>query len=289
MRHCLACDAQYLEGQNDCPACGNRPKIVEGFTAYAPDLAQESEGFDASYFPVLARLEASNFWFKARNELILWALARYCGGFRSYLEIGCGTGYVLSGVARRFPDAVLSASEIFTAGLGFAAERVPSAAFMQMDARRIPFSEEFDVVGAFDVVEHIKDDEAALAQAYKALKPGGHLLLTVPQHAWLWSPSDDYARHERRYSKAELHEKVRTAGFRLKRSSSFVSLLLPLMLISRLSSKKKQVEFDPIDEFRLTPWMDAAFYQALALERGMIRLGVNFPAGGSRLLVAQKA
>lgn len=289
MRHCLACDAQYLEGQNDCPTCGNRPKIVEGFTAYAPDLAQEGGGFDASYFPVLARLEASNFWFKARNELILWALARYCGDFRSYLEIGCGTGYVLSGVARRFPDAVLSASELFTAGLGFAAERVPSAAFMQMDARRIPFSEEFDVVGAFDVVEHIKEDEAVMEQAYKALKPGGHLLLTVPQHAWLWSPSDDYARHERRYSKAELHEKVRTAGFRLQRSSSFVSLLSPLMLISRLSSKKKQVEFDPIDEFRLTPWMDAAFYQAMALERRMISLGVNFPVGGSRLLVAQKA
>jgi SAM-dependent methyltransferase len=289
MKHCLACDAQYLEGQSDCPACGNRPGIVEGFTAYAPELAQEGGGFDASYFPVLARLEASNFWFKARSELILWALARYCGGFRSYLEIGCGTGYVLSGVARRFPDAVLSASEIFTAGLGFAAERVPSAAFMQMDARRIPFSEEFDVVGAFDVMEHIKEDEAVLAQTYKALKPRGHLLLTVPQHAWLWSPSDDYARHERRYLKAELHEKVRSAGFRLQRSSSFVSLLLPLMLISRLSSRKKQVEFDPTNEFKLPAWMNAGFYQALALECRMIRLGVNFPVGGSRFLVAQKA
>jgi SAM-dependent methyltransferase len=288
MRHCLACDAQYFDGQSDCPVCGHRPKIVEGFTAYAPELAQEGGGFDASYFPVLAQLEESNFWFKARNELILWALAKYCGDFRSYLEIGCGTGYVLSGVARRFPEAVLSAGEIFTAGLGFAEERVSSAAFMQMDARHIPFSEEFDVVGAFDVVEHIKEDEAVLAQAYKALRPGGHLLLTVPQHVWLWSPSDDYARHERRYSKAELHEKVRKAGFRLKRSSSFVSLLLPLMLISRLSSKKKQVEFDPTDEFKIPFWMNAAFYQTLALERAMIRLGVNFPVGGSRLLVAQK-
>ena len=288
MRRCLACDAQYLEGQSDCPACGNRPKVVDGFTAYAPELAQKGGGFEASYFPVLARLEDSNFWFMARNELILWALAKYCGGFSSYLEIGCGTGHVLSGVARRFPEAVLSASEIFTSGLGFAEERVPSAAFMQMDARHIPFSEEFDVVGAFDVVEHIKEDEAVLAQAYKALRPGGHLLLTVPQHAWLWSPSDDYARHERRYSKAELHEKVREVGFRLQRSSSFVSLLLPLMLISRLSSKKKQVEFDPTDEFKLPFWMNAVFYQTLALERGMIRLGVNFPVGGSRLLVAQK-
>lgn len=289
MRHCLACDAQYIEGQNDCPACGNRPEIVEGFTAYAPELAKEGGGFDASYFPVLARLEESNFWFNARNELILWALARYCEGFRSYLEIGCGTGYVLSGVASRFPEAVLSASEIFTAGLGFAAERVPSAAFMQMDARRIPFREEFDVVGAFDVVEHIKEDEAVLAQAYKALKPGGHLLMTVPQHAWLWSPSDDYARHERRYSAAELHEKVCAAGFRLRCSTSFVSLLLPLMLISRLNSKSKHEPYDPTDEFKLSTWMNAAFYRVMAIERGMIKLGVHFPVGGSRLLVVQKA
>jgi SAM-dependent methyltransferase len=289
MRHCLACDAQYLEVQNDCPVCGYRPEIVDGFTAYAPELAQEGGGFDASYFPVLARLEESNFWFKARNELILWALARYCGGFRRYLEIGCGTGYVLSGVARRFPDAVLGASEIFTAGLGFAAERVPSATLMQMDARRIPFSEEFDVVGAYDVVEHIKEDEAVLVQAYRALKPGGHLLLTVPQHAWLWSSSDDYARHERRYSAAELHEKISAAGFNLLRSTSFVSLLLPLMLISRLNSKNRQKPFDPTDEFKIPSWLNAAFYQVMALERSLIKLGANFPVGGSRLLVAQKA
>ncbi len=288
MRHCLVCDAQYLEGQNDCPACGNRPKIVEGFTAYAPDLAQEGGGFDASYFPVLARLEESNFWFKARNALILWALARYCAGFRSYLEIGCGTGYVLTGVARRFPDAVLSASEIFTAGLGYAARRVPSAAFMQMDARRIPFSEEFDVVGAFDVLEHIDDDVAVLDQAFKALRPGGHLLLTVPQHAWLWSPSDDYARHERRYSASELHAKLGAAGFVLRRSTSFVSLLLPMMLASRLKSRRKQGEFDPRDEFNLPQWMNTALYGVMAFERGMIRLGLKLPWGGSRLVVAQK-
>lgn len=288
MRHCLACDVQYPAVQNECPACGHRTEVVEGFSAYAPELAQQGGGFDASYFPVLARLEESNFWFKARNELILWALTRYCGDFRTYLEIGCGTGYVLTGVAHRFPDAVLSASEIFTAGLRFAAERVPSAAFMQMDARHIPFSEEFNVVGAFDVVEHIKEDDAVLAQAYKALKPGGYLLLTVPQHAWLWSSSDDYARHERRYSKEELHEKVRSAGFKLQRSSSFVSLLLPFMLISRLSLKKKQAEFDPTEEFKLPAWINAAFYRVMALERGVIRLGLNLPVGGSRLLVAQK-
>ncbi len=288
MKHCLACNTHYPSRAGECPACGQVVGTVDGFTAYAPELAHEGGGFDAAYFPVLAGLEEANFWFKARNELILWALEKYCTGFRSYLEIGCGTGYVLAGVHSRFAAVDLWASEIFTAGLGFAAQRVPSATFMQMDARRIPFVEEFDVVGAFDVVEHIREDTWVLAQAFKALKPGGCLLLTVPQHAWLWSPSDDYAQHERRYSAPELHEKIQSAGFRLQRSTSFVSLLLPMMLVSRLKAKKKEAPFDPTEEFKLPRWMNEAFYRIMAMERGLIRRGVNLPFGGSRLVVARK-
>ena len=58
--------------------------------------------------------------------------------------------------------------------------RVPFAHFMQVDVRRVPFVEQFDAIGALDVLEHIKEDEAVLAQLHSALKPGGVLLLTVP-------------------------------------------------------------------------------------------------------------
>lgn len=287
MRCCLTCDARFPAAMAGCPACGSRPQHIDGFVAYAPALAHGGGGFDPSYFATLARLEEGNFWFRARNELILWALEKYCQGFRSYLEIGCGTGYVLSGVARRFADVSLSASEVFTAGLAYAAQRVPSATFMQMDARSIPFVDEFDVVGAFDVLEHIQEDETVLAQAYKALKPGGHLLLSVPQHAWLWSPADDYAKHERRYAHTEILRKLRGAGFGLRRSTSFVSLLLPLMLASRLIAGKKRA-FDPLDEFRLPAWMNEVFFRIMRGERRLIGLGLNLPVGGSRLLVARK-
>lgn len=248
----------------------------------------EGGGFEVAYFPVLARLEAGNFWFRARNDLILWALQKHCANFQSYLEIGCGTGYVLSGVAHRFPQTRLTASEIFTTGLQFAAQRVPQAELLQMDARDIPYRDEFDVVGAFDVVEHIQEDEAVLAQIHAALKPGGHLLLTVPQHQWLWSPSDEYARHERRYTATELHSKVRSAGFTLLRSGSFVSLLLPLMLASRLTSRRKASVFDPLDEFKLPSWLNGSLYRLMKAEIGLIKLGINFPAGGSRFLIARK-
>lgn len=288
MKYCLVCKRPHDEALNDCPACGYRPKNLNGFPAYAPELAHEGAGFDSTYFPVLAQNEEASFWFRARNKLILWALGRYCEGFKSYMEIGCGTGYVLSGVARQFPNSIHYASEVFVAGLDFAKKRVPSAALIQMDARRIPYADAFDVIGAFDVVEHIKEDELVLAQVHKALKPGGHLLLTVPQHMWLWSPSDDYACHERRYSAQELHKKLHAAGFKLVRSTSFVSLLLPPMLASRLRSKKPQAEFDPTNEFRLPTWLNNLFYQLMSIEISLVQLGLNFPLGGSRLIVAQK-
>jgi SAM-dependent methyltransferase len=288
MKRCTACGACHPSVQEHCSACGFKPRVLDGFVTHAPHLMHEGGGFEAAYFPVLAQLEAANFWFRARNELILWALQKYCGNFQSYLEIGCGTGYVLSGVAHRFPRAHLTASEIFTTGLQIAAQRVPQAQLLQMDARDIPFRDEFDVVGAFDVVEHIQEDEAVLAQVHAALKPGGHMLLTVPQHQWLWSPSDDYARHERRYTASELHGKVRSAGFTLLRSGSFVSLLLPLMLASRLTSRRKASVFDPLDEFKLPSWLNESLYGLMKAEIGLIKLGINFPAGGSRFLIARK-
>ncbi len=77
-------------------------------------------------------------------------MRRYFGRPAKILEIGCGTGFVLSEISRLFPAAELSGSEASCSGLAFAAQRVKSASLFQMDARHIPFREEFDVVGAFD-------------------------------------------------------------------------------------------------------------------------------------------
>ena len=94
-------------------------------SAFAPELALESEGFEAGYFARLAEQEAGNFWFRSRNRLLIWALERYFPNAKNFLEIGCGTGFVLSGLRKAFPNLVLSGSEVFTEGLGFAAARLP--------------------------------------------------------------------------------------------------------------------------------------------------------------------
>lgn len=240
-------------------------------------------------FAELARSEADFFWFRARNRLIIWAVGKYCPALSSFLEIGCGTGYVLSGLSAAFPGAKLYGSEMAAEGLKFAVARLPHCELMQMDARNIPFTAKFDAIGAFDVLEHIEEDARVLAEAHKALKPGGKLFITVPQHAWLWSPIDDYSCHYRRYSAKELHEKLNAAGFNTLRSTSFVSSLLPAMFLSRsMSGRKAPQDASGVHEFAIPGWLNRSLEIVLNAENGLIRRGMNFPAGGSRLVVAMK-
>ena len=288
MRLCTSCNRPFDRASWKCPFCLHEPERLNGHLAFAPELANKNEGFEADYFPKLAELEANNFWFRSRNQLLVWALQWYFPEARSFLEIGCGTGFVLSGIRRASPELSLCGSEIFSAGLSFAAERLPGVELFQMDVRRIPFREEFDVIGAFDVLEHVKEDEEVLSQMYQSTRKSGGILVTVPHHPFLWSPADDYARHVRRYTSRELGDKVRRAGFEVIRVTSFVSLLLPLLVLSRLKQRFQKSEFDPTSELRINPLLNTALKRILDLERSTIRGGLSLPFGGSLLLIARR-
>lgn len=243
--------------------------------------------FDPRHFEKLYALEERSFWFRGRSDLIDWAIARYFPLARDFLEIGCGTGYVLNRLHAAFPLLALTGSELFAEGLIYAERRLgTSAKLIQLDATRLPFKAEFDAIGAFDVIEHIEDDVRVLANAHTALKPGGGLLVTVPQHAWLWSETDVSACHVRRYSRSELKEKLHAAGFETVRITSFVSLLLPAMLIARRRKRGGSIEVEA--ELDLPAAINAFGYVTLCLETLLIRLGINLPFGGSLLAVARK-
>jgi SAM-dependent methyltransferase len=247
-----------------------------------------SGGFDEGSFEHLPLAEEGSFWFRSRNSLIVWALRRYFPNAESMLEVGCGTGFVLAGVRDAFPHMRLVGGELFPAGLEVAARRVPDAELLELDARRLPFEAEFDIVGAFDVLEHIEEDETALLEIHTALRPGGGLLVTVPQHPALWSAVDEYSRHVRRYRRRELLTKLRAARFEVVHSTSFVSLLLPVLALSRRRFRGKKA-FDPLSEYCAPPFVDSALGWVLTAERALIRVGLSLPAGGSLLAVARRA
>lgn len=284
MNRCPACGRDT--GDDACAACGYRAGSIDGFVAHAPALAQDSAGYDAAHFPRLAALEAGNFWFRARNRLLLRLLARHAAEDCDYLEIGCGTGFVLAAVAARFPRWRISGSEVLADGLAFASRRVPGARLFQMDARVIPFRAAFDVIGAYDVLEHIDDDARVLQEMHTALRPRGVAVLSVPQHRWLWSAQDDAAHHARRYARGELECKLLAAGFDVLWSSSFTTLLLPLMALSRLRPRRSA--HDAYAELSLPRSIDALFDLVMRIEGALLAMGLRLPAGGSRVVVARK-
>ena len=287
MKCCPACAVCFDSETWVCPRCGFRPAEVGGIVRFSAEPSMGAGGFNPDSFARLAELEEVNFWFRGRNRLIQWALKKYFPKAENFLEIGCGTGFVLKGLQDSIAPISLAGSELFGDGLLFAKARLPGVALFQMDARQIPFAEEFSVIGAFDVLEHIAGDGCVLDEMFRATRSGGGVMITVPQHRFLWSASDEHAKHQRRYSRAELSSKVRKAGFVVERITSFVSLILPLMVWSRMTSKNS-LEANPWREFEINRPLNATLEHLLAIERALIRAGVSFPAGGSLLLVAKK-
>ena len=143
MKVCSTCGAKFNSPGWQCPLCHNTPEYIEGYPALSPEVAPAGNGFKLEYFEQLASLESTNFWFRSRNRLIIHALRRFFPKAQTFFEIGCGTGFVLSAIERNIPYLLLYGSDIHTAGLACAERRLKGAELFQMDARRIPFENEF--------------------------------------------------------------------------------------------------------------------------------------------------
>lgn len=267
-----------------CSQCGWSAPTEDGIpSCLAED--QRPVGYDAAHFTHLAPVEAVHFWFVARNALLTWALHRYFPDAASFLEVGCGSGQVTLALQRANPGLHVTGTDAFMEGLRIARQRVPEAEFVQADVRRLPFDAEFDLVGSFDVLEHVAEHEQALDEMVRAVKPGGGVVITVPQHAFLWSAMDVYAGHVRRYSRGRLTQLLESRGLQVERATSFVSLLLPLMLALRMTQRRTPARW----EFGVHPGFNEAALSVMAVERVAIRAGLSLPFGGSVLIVARRS
>jgi len=176
--------------------------------AFAPEMAFENDGYAPEAHDKIAQFEQRCFWYWSRNRLVQFSLQKFFPSAQYLFEVGCGTGHVLAGFSDVFPEIRLVGGEIYLKAFKYASSQVPHAEFIQVDACNLPYENEFDVIGAFDVLEHIDDDDGAIKQMHQALKHDGGIILTVPQHKWLWSAQDEMARHKRRYSRDELVKKI---------------------------------------------------------------------------------
>lgn len=204
------------------------------------------------------------------------------------LEVGCGTGFVLAALRAAFPNIELAGSELFAEGLEIARSRVPDVELFTMDITAPAATKQWDVVGAFDVLEHIDDDDAALAGMRELLSARGGIVLLVPQHPRLWSDADEFAHHRRRYTRAGLRRKVERAGLRVVASTSFVTTLLPAVIVSRLVRSRRNTPYDLASELVPARPLNRLFELLLDAERSAIQRGLSLPAGSSLLMIARR-
>jgi SAM-dependent methyltransferase len=199
------------------------------------------------------------------------------------LEVGCGTGATLRGLVAVFPGARVTGVEPAAAAL-----RVAAAAGCDVvpgSFERLPVAAgSVDMLLALDVLEHLDDDAAGLAEAARALRPGGRLLVTVPALPALWGPHDELNHHRRRYTRAMLRDRVVIAGFRVERVTYFNTLLLPLAWLERTMARRRH---QPAAVQQPAPFVNAVLRRIFALEPPLLRR-VDLPIGLSLLLVASR-
>ncbi len=286
MNRCVRCGGRDVSPEWECRACGWRATRDDGVLTCLVTQEADDRGYpDDVQMP---SADDEHFWRHARNQLFSWAIRRYFPVAQSFFEVGCGTGGVLRHLARHHPELALTGMEYDPVMARRAARAVPGAAILRADARALPFAEAFDVVGSFDVVEHIDEDREVMASLRDVVRPGGGVIVSVPQHEWLWSQRDVRLHHKRRYTRSTLRALVEGSGLEVLHLTSFMSPLLPLMAVAAWRNRKPRPDFDPHAELRVGGALDALFKAVLAGERAVLKQGVRVPAGGSLLVVARR-
>lgn len=257
------------------------------------------DSYDPAYFAPLFAIEDRHFWFRTRNTIIA-ALADQLttalpSGYR-VLEVGCGTGNVLRALKQTCRRGIVIGMDLFAEGLHYAQQR-SDAQLLQGDMRAPPFAAQFEVIGLFDVLEHLPDDRQVLTDLHKMLAPGGALLLTVPAHMSLWSYFDEASHHVRRYAVTELEDKLIATGYEIKFISQYMATLFPIVWLWRrvaacLDHRPPSTPFraDELayNELRILPIVNGWMALVLQLEAIILNRRRPLPFGTSLIAVARK-
>ena len=218
--------------------------------------------YDPGLFPTLRSAQDRHFWFLHRNAVIarqLRAMCRQWDERSRVLEVGCGTGNTLRVLERECQPATVIGLDCHAEGLEIA-RKVVDCQLVEGDIRDIPLPGSFDLIAAFDVIEHLPDDRDVLASLRARLNgAGGKLLLTVPAYHCLWSYFDEAACHCRRYTARSLRTVLEQAGYRVESCSYFMAPIFPAVwLARRLAAIKGRMLGSTIaeltrDEFAVVP------------------------------------
>lgn len=267
--------------------------LVDGIKCYSPGVASDYTDYPDSGFDLTDKNAESSFWVRSRSRLFKSIVERHLSttGKTKFLEIGCGTGDFICQIADN-ENLEITGSEIYLKGLGYAKKNLPSVDFVQFDVTQGKIGELFHIISAFDVIEHIDNDDAALSNISQMLNKDGVLIISVPQHMFLWSRLDEIVKHKRRYSRRELVAKLKANDFDVDYATSFLFTLFPLMLLSRMFDKggdQSQSDEQGLENrVKFSGILNRVLDLFMRIDEGLIRVGVSLPFGGTLVVVARK-
>lgn len=238
-------------------------------------------------YDFLYKQELTHWWYRGRRQLIHALFQEYCikniNKKLEILDVGCGAGILMSELEQYGNVYGIDVSEL---AVEYCKKRgLPNVTVDDLAKLSFP-NEQFDVVIALDVLEHIENDAQAVIEIKRVLKPGGTVIIFVPAFMSLWGEADEMGRHFRRYQKPELLKRLGDGGFTVVRSSYFNTILfLPIFLvryISRTFGIMQKMEFKETN-----PIVNAVLTSVFAFEVKLLSF-LSMPLGVSALAVAKK-
>ena len=209
------------------------------------------------------------------------------------IDIGCASGYLLRLIRENFPRATVIGADSFPEALKNTAARLADVPLLQFDLAKCPLPEQFlDAVIALNVLEHIEDDEAAIAHIFRILRPGGIACLEVPAGPGLYDIYDRELQHYRRYKLADLTAKLKRQGFGILHRSHLGFLIFPAFWFVKKKNRRygklspeeqRAIVLKTIRSSGNLPLM----HRLMAAE-GWLRRRVHFPVGIRCLIVCAR-
>jgi SAM-dependent methyltransferase len=246
---------------------------------------------DREYYQQYRDLELNHWWFRGREKILRELLEiivyqRFTDSIK-ILNVGAATG--------RSSEWLSEFGEVesieYDPECAAMAEEFTGMPITVGSATELPFEDDqFDLVTAFDVIEHIEDDQAAANELVRVCRPGGIVFVTVPAFQFLWSQHDEINHHFRRYGRGELKQLFPKMERRLE--SYFNTWMFPAIAAVRLlSGLKGRSDQEPAesDFSRANPgFLDAVLRRVFQSERFFLKRGIPLPVGVSELLVMEK-
>jgi ubiquinone/menaquinone biosynthesis C-methylase UbiE len=212
-------------------------------TAADPAFSAYAESLDVNWSSDLEALheESSRHHFMDvwTRRALLDAVAGAIAPDGVVLDAGCSSGYLLEDLRRALPTATLVGADLVAAGLRRAHVLVPDAQLVLADVCDLPLLDEVaDAVVSANLLEHVPDDRAALAELHRVLRPGGLAAIVVPAGPGTYDYYDRFLGHERRYGRGELAAKARTVGFDVVRDAHLGALIYPAFWLVKKRNRR---------------------------------------------------